>query len=507
MKKHLLLFIFGLAIITLNGQSHAPKREMRGAWIATVVNIDFPPRGLTKSRAQKKFWTEMLDSLKMMGINALFVQVRPVSDALYRSDHEPWSAYLTGKQGKAPSPYYDPLKFMLKEAHRRGMEFHAWLNPYRATFDMKLNLLAENHPLKQHPEWFVKYGKRYYYNPALPEVRDHINRVIRDLISKYDIDGIHFDDYFYPYKIRGEIFPDSTDYTQLGGDFKSIDDWRRNNVDQLIQSLHQTIRAGDHRVKFGVSPFGVWRNKALDPEHGSDTQAGQTTYDDLYADVLKWMQQGWVDYVVPQIYWYVGFDLADHQILSEWWNQNSFGRNVYIGHGAYRIGNHEAAEWNDPSEMPDQIRLNRSLRSLSGSVFFSAKSLLNNPLGFADSLSRQLYAHPALLPEYAQMEGNSPPEVLIRKVKNRKDGIQIKWKTDRKDDAFYYVLYRFGAEEEINFEDSANIASISPLRSRRLKIMDYPPQVGKTYKYVLRAVNFRHQEGPPSESVQIRYKK
>lgn len=504
-RKLIFVWLLLFCSFYLHSQSELPKREMRGVWIATVVNIDFPPKDLTRSKDQKALWVDMLDSLKGMGLNALFVQVRPVSDAFYPSELEPWSAYLSGKQGQAPKPYYDPLEFMLEEAHKRGFEFHAWLNPYRATFDMKLDQLAESHPLKKHPDWFLQYGNRYYYNPALPQVRAHINRVIRDLVSRYPIDGIHFDDYFYPYKIQGEIFPDSIDYARLGQEFEHIDDWRRNNVDQLIEGLHRTIKSVKPTIKFGVSPFGVWRNIALDPQRGSNTKAGQTTYDDLYADVLKWMEKGWIDYLVPQIYWYIGFDLADHQILSEWWNQNSFGTNIFIGHGAYRIGNHSADEWNDPSEMPRQIRLNRSLKSLYGSVFFSAKSLLNNPLGFSDSLSQSIYHYPALLPEYPQIKAAEPTAQIIRKIKNKKGGIQIKWKANNKEKSYYYVLYRFEENEKPDFENPSNIARVSPFRMKKLKIMDYPPEANKRYKYIIRAVNEKHQEGPPSEAASIKF--
>jgi uncharacterized lipoprotein YddW (UPF0748 family) len=504
--KLLLLFLL-LPSFCLNAQNDFPKREMRGVWIATVVNIDFPSRDLTYSKDQQQQWIAMLDSLKKMGLNALFVQVRPVSDAFYPSPFEPWSSYLTGKQGKAPKPYYDPLQFMLKEAHLRGFEFHAWLNPYRATFDMKLDQLAENHPLKIHPEWFLPYGNRYYYNPGLPAVRAHINRVITDLVSRYDIDGIHFDDYFYPYKIQGAVFGDSTAFNRYGKAFTSIDDWRRNNVNLLIEGLHKNISGIKPQIKFGVSPFGVWRNIAVDPEKGSATRAGQTTYDDLYADVLKWMKEGWIDYLVPQIYWHIGFDLADHQILSEWWNKNSFGTNIYIGHGAYRIGNHTAPEWNAPSEMPDQIRLNRSLKALSGSVFFSAKSLLNNPLGFSDSLSHSLYRYPALLPEYSKIDIEKPPAVRIRKLKNKKGGILLKWKSENKNDEYYFVIYRFKPEEKPDFEDPSNIAQISPYRMKHKRLLDFPPKAPQQYQYIIRAVNENHQEGKPSEPVLILFEK
>ncbi|MEL7120843.1 MAG: family 10 glycosylhydrolase [Bacteroidota bacterium] len=476
-------------------QDFSPKREMRGVWIASVVNIDFPPTGMYNAKDQKKYWIELLDSLQQMGINALFVQVRPVSDALYPSKLEPWSAYLSGKQGKAPDPYYDPLKFMIKEAHKRSMEFHAWLNPYRATFDLKLNLLDEKHPLKVHPEWFLKYGTKYYYKPALPEVRSHINTVIEDLVSRYEVDGIHFDDYFYPYKIKGESFPDSLDFQNLGNGFDNIDDWRRNNVNELIAGIHHLLNDKAPKVKFGVSPFGVWRNQSMDPKNGSATKAGQTTYDDLYADVLKWMKEGWVDYLIPQIYWHIGFDLADHKILSEWWNDNHYNTNIYIGHGAYRIGAHQAEEWNDPNEMPRQIQLNRSLPKLKGSVYFSAKSLLANPLSFSDSLKTLWYQSPAILPAYTNKSTTSLIEINNLRASKRKDGMLLRWASNLKKEVLYYVVYRFAKEEKIDLNASENILYISPYHPKKGQFFDDSIEDGKEYTYVVTGFDAFHNEG------------
>ena len=253
-------------------------------------------------------------------MNAVIVQIRPSADAFYASNLEPWSEFLTGRQGTPPSPYYDPLKFMIDETHKRGMEFHAWINPYRAVFNL-ISPLDPNHITKKHPEWFVKYGDRKYFNPGLPQVMQYLTNVVKDIITRYDIDGIHMDDYFYPYKIPGKAFPDYQTWLQYGNGL-SIDDWRRSNCDSVIKMIHDVVLDWKPLIKFGISPFGVWRNSSVDAT-GSSTHAGQTCYDDLYADILLWLKQGWIDYVAPQLYWEIGNRLCDYETLLNWWSSNT----------------------------------------------------------------------------------------------------------------------------------------------------------------------------------------
>ena len=270
------------------GQS--PKREFRGAWIASVANIDWPSKpGLPAAEQQQQFIL-LLDKLKALGCNAVIVQIRPVCDAFYNSKIEPWSHYLTGRQGEAPTPYYDPLVFMVDEAHKRNMEFHAWFNPYRALMDSKVNNNPPSHITRRHPEWTISYGGKTYLDPGIPEVREYVTSVISDVVKRYDIDAVHLDDYFYPYRVPGKPFGDAKTYARFGNG-KSLDDWRRDNVSLFIAMLNNSIKQIKPTMKLGISPFGVWRNKSKDPD-GSETHGGQTNYDDLYADVVLWMQKG-----------------------------------------------------------------------------------------------------------------------------------------------------------------------------------------------------------------------
>ena len=297
MKKTFLTTLFAICAIF----AFANEPYFRATWISTVSNIDFPrvaDRG--NYEAQKKHLVEMLDQLQAMNINAVVFQVRPTADALYKSKLEPWSHWLTGKQGVAAT--YDPLELVCAEAHKRGIDVHVWINPYRVTIPgMNVENLAPNHIYHKHPEWFVKYGKQWYFNPALQETRDFLCQVVADLVSRYDIQAIHMDDYFYPYPISGEVFPDTTNFANDPRGFKNIGDWRRDNVNLAIKQVHETIISIKPEVQFGISPFGIWRNKKNDPR-GSETN-GLQNYDQLYADILLWMEEGWIDYVVPQLYW------------------------------------------------------------------------------------------------------------------------------------------------------------------------------------------------------------
>jgi uncharacterized lipoprotein YddW (UPF0748 family) len=372
-----------------------PKTEFRGVWIASVDNIDWPLKGMVDPASQKAEFIRQLDMHKKNGMNAVIVQVRPAADAFYPSPFEPWSQWLTGKQGKPPSPYYDPLEFMIKESHKRGMEFHAWLNPYRADFKIGGSSISANHPTKTHPEWFLVYGDKKYYDPASKEAQKFVVKVVADIVKRYDVDAIHMDDYFYPYRIPGKEFPDEASYKRSGTAL-SKDDWRRSNVDSIISMLSVAIKMQKPWVQFGISPFGVWRNADKDPR-GSDTKAGQTNYDDLYADILLWLKEKWIDYVTPQIYFEIGHDKVDFVKMLDWWNKNSYGRNLYIGMGIYKAGTNAA--WRNPNELPNQIKVLRQYPNVQGSIYFSSKSFNNNPNGWSDSLRNNYYKLPAKIPE------------------------------------------------------------------------------------------------------------
>ncbi|WP_113704833.1 glycoside hydrolase family 10 protein [Nonomuraea lactucae] len=388
-------------------EARHPKRQLRGVWIATVKNIDWPSRtGLAPDR-QKAEYVRILDAAVQRRLNAVFVQVRPASDALYRSSLEPWSQYLTGTPGKDPG--WDPLPFLIDEAHKRGLEFHAWFNPYRASYDANLARLPATHPARRNPGWTVRFGDRVYYNPGLPSVREHVAKVITDVVRRYDVDGVHFDDYFYPYPEPGRVFDDRAAFTKYGNG-RALPAWRRDNVNTLIAQVDKAVHATKGHVKFGISPFGIWRNKTDDPT-GSAT-GGMSAYDAIYADARAWIKAGTVDYVMPQLYWPRGFKAADYRALVPWWAREVKGTGVdlYIGQAFYRVGATDDKAWTKPGELAAHLTLNRRHEQVGGDVYFSAKQLLTNPLGAMDRIVKEHYGRPALLPLMKERGGSAPPE-------------------------------------------------------------------------------------------------
>ena len=385
-----------------------PQREFRGFWVATVVNIDWPKNGNDSILKQKKDYNEILNFYDELNFNAAIVQVRAAGDAFYESNYAPWSKYLTGKQGIAPKTTENMLEWMISETHNRGMEFHAWLNPYRATFDLDTLALSNKHDYYTHPDWMVKYGTKYYYNPGIPEVQDHLVSIIAEVVANYDIDAIHFDDYFYPYKINNELLNDSISYQENKQPNQSLEDWRRSNVDSLIAKTHRKIKQEKPWVQFGVSPFGVWKNNATDPK-GSDTKAGQTTYDDLYADPLLWMKKGWIDYIIPQAYWSIDLPVASHKKIMDWWADNTTNTNLYMGNGPYKIRNNSDKAWDNKKELPNQIALGRQNSIVQGNAFFSAKSLMKNNDDVLKILKKNYYKRIAL-PPVSPISSDSKPE-------------------------------------------------------------------------------------------------
>jgi len=371
------------------------KPEFRGVWVATVDNIDWPSRGNFNSDSQKVEFIKLLDMHQRNGMNAMIVQIRPVTDAFYPSQYEPWSEFLTGTQGRPPMPYYDPLEFMISETHKRGMEFHAWMNPYRAVFNIGKSSIAATHISRVHPEWFLTYGDKRYFDPGNKEAQQFVTNVVKDVVSRYAVDAVHFDDYFYPYRIAGKEFPDNANYLRYGNGMNK-EDWRRSNVDSIILMLSTTIKKANPKCQFGISPFGVWRNDDKDPE-GSKTKAGQTNYDDLYADILLWLRNGWIDYVAPQLYWEFGHKAAPYEILLDWWSKHTYGRNCYIGLGVYRANSNAA--WKDITQLPRQIEALRNTPNIQGMIFFSSRSFNNNPNGWSDSLRLEYFKEPVKTPE------------------------------------------------------------------------------------------------------------
>lgn len=394
MKK--LIFTAGILLIAacIHAQNQSPVQELRAVWVATVSNIDFPSSPTANSNVQRAEFIKLLDMHRRNGMNAVVVQIRPASDAFYPSALEPWSQWLTGRQGQPPFPYYDPLEFMIDETHKRKMEFHAWMNPYRAVFNINSSSISATHITKIHPEWFLTYGDKKYFDPGNKDVQKHVTAVVKDVTSRYAVDAIHFDDYFYPYRLPGKEFPDEATY-RVYGNGMTKDDWRRSNTDSIIVMLSRVIKEENKNCQFGISPFGVWRNADKDP-NGSNTKAGQTNYDDLYADILLWLKNGWIDYVAPQLYWEIGHNLADYTTLIEWWSKNTYGKNCYIGLGIYRAGSNAA--WKDKTQIPRQIEKLRNTPNINGMIFFSSKTFEKNPNGWNDSLRLNYFSLPANAP-------------------------------------------------------------------------------------------------------------
>lgn len=428
LKKIGILFLISLSSCSLiKHKNKIPKTEFRGVWIATVVNIDWPQRGGDPWEKQKEEYLRILNFYKDLNFNAVIVQIRTAGDAFYNSGLAPWSRFLSGEEGVAPETDQDPLKWLIKEAHIRGFEFHAWLNPYRATFDLNTEVLSENHDYFKHPDWMIKYGKKYYYNPGMPEVQKHMVSVIEEVVTHYDIDAIHFDDYFYPYTIKGEVFNDSSSFLSNNPAKLPLENWRRSNIDSLVKQTHKAIKQHKPWVQFGISPFGVWKNKSTDPK-GSETKAGQTTYEDLYADPLLWMENGWIDYLVPQIYWSLKLPVASHRVLIDWWAENYKNSNLYVGNGAYKVRNNSDKAWNKKKELPKQLRLARQTEAVQGNVFFSARSLMSGNKDVVNTIKKELYLYPSFTPVSPLIPQEDQPEPELATIIDKDNYFTIKFK-------------------------------------------------------------------------------
>jgi uncharacterized lipoprotein YddW (UPF0748 family) len=490
-----LFLLFAGFIFTLHVSAQpSPKYEFRAVWIATVENIDWPSKKGLPVEQQKAEFINILNMHYRNGMNAIVMQVRPVADAFYPSTLEPWSEYLTGKQGLPPTPYYDPLQFMIEETHKRGMEFHAWINPYRAVFNVGKSSVSPSHVSRIKKDWAVTYGKFKWLDPGVPEVRQHTARVVRDLVSRYDVDAVHMDDYFYPYKEGNKDFPDGRSYNAYG---KGMDkaEWRRSNVDSIIKLLDETIKSTNPRVKFGISPFGIWRNKRQDAE-GSETNGG-SNYDDLYADIRLWLQKGWIDYVVPQLYWQIGHKLADYSILLDWWNNNSYGKQLYIGHGIYR---YNEAPWKNPNELPRQIQMLRAKENVQGSVYFSSKNFAVNPNGWSDSLRENYYRLPAIIPPMKWIDSIPPAKPVLDQSKVVFDGtsLTVGFKNQNADVRNYAIYY--STENNISIKDNRFLLGIIPAASLNNATIKLPAADKKTSRYLkVTAIDVNNNESEAEE--------
>lgn len=517
MKKAILIYFFLLILITF---SFSQKEEMRGVWVATVKNIDYPSSKTLTTQEQKQEFINMIDKFEEIGINAVFFQVRPAADAFYNSPYEPWSEWLTGKQGKAPSPFYDPMEFMITECHNRNIEFHAWINPFRAVATIEFADITKNHISNKKPEWLFTYDVNKYFNPGLPEVRNYVKKVVLDIVKRYNIDGIHFDDYFYPYPIKDKnknILPinDKEAYAKYGKDFSNIGDWRRNNMNLFIEEISTSIKKIKPQISFGIAPSGVWRNKSKDPE-GSNTR-GLAHYDYLYSDVLLWLKNDWIDYVAPQLYWVIGNKYADYKTLVRWWSNHSYGKHLYIGHALYQAKKDAlSSSWRNPNEIPNQLKIARANPNVYGSIFYKAKDLLANKLNITNNIKYNFYSTKVSTPKMPWLVNidttiiaddiikentNIPFDFTYVKLGNK---IVISWKYNKQtsSDDIKFKVYKF-QNYDFKDTDAINVLEITNkdfiiIKRKRFSLFR------KEYKFAVTSVNENNIESKESNLLLIK---
>jgi uncharacterized lipoprotein YddW (UPF0748 family) len=423
-------------------------REFRGAWIATVANIDFPSKpGLTTDE-QKAELIALVDKAQKLNFNAVIFQVRPTSDAFYASSYEPWSEYITGVMGKAPEPFYDPLAFAIEEAHKRGLELHAWFNPYRAYQGKGKSPISYNHISKTRPDLVKQYGKYLWLDPGEKEVQDYSLKVILDVVRRYDIDGVHLDDYFYPYPQRnkqGSVidFPDEPSwqkYLSSGGKLNRAD-WRRENINTFVQTMYSSVKQEKPWVKVGISPFGAWKPGYPPQTKNIDNGKIFNAYESLYADSRKWLMNGWLDYFSPQLYWKIGQEDLSYPVLLNWWlEQNTKKRHIIPGLYTSRVANKSSGNW-DAKEITDQVKITQGFLGAGGNVHFSMKALMQNRGGISDLLTEEVYAQPALVPASPWLNNTQPskPEIIISK--DIESGqIRLEWNSTDSQKSWLWVV-------------------------------------------------------------------
>lgn len=519
MKRSLLnLCVLLIILCTFNAcrtQQKAPQaielkdgtREFRGAWIQTA----FQDRYMNKSPQKcQEYLTSLIDQLHETGFNAIVFQVRPEGDAFYQSQFEPWSRFLTGRQGKAPSPAWDPMAFLIDLCHHRGMEFHAWINPYRVYASKQWNL-SDNNPYYRHPEWYVTFDGRLYLNPGLPESRAFIREVVKDIVGRYDVDALHMDDYFYPYPVAGETFDDGMAFATygpvMGFDVNKREDlgnFRRRSVDILIKSVSEDIKQLKPWVRFGISPFGIYRNKKS-WEHGSETN-GTQCYDDLYADVLRWAEAGWIDYIVPQLYWEIGHKAADYKTLCAWWAKNTPAKcQLYIGQSIERSLDKTAAgaTINDLTQSSthflskiNQVRQNKRIK---GNCFWYAYEVEDNTFHVRDFLKQSVFTNRVMPPAFTSLSSKAPQKVTgidgEMAMTDKGKAIHLSWKApkgtqDEKHRVRMYNIYRFKKGEKVDLGSLDHLYA----NTTRPEFYDYDITSSTKYTYVITAVDYYNNE-------------
>jgi uncharacterized lipoprotein YddW (UPF0748 family) len=489
-----------------------PKRQLRALWIASVVNIDWPSKTKLDEATLKAEYEGWLDLAERLNHNAVVVQIRPTADAFWPSPFEPWSEWLTGSRDGV-GPGWDPLAYLVSAAHARNLEFHAWFNPYRISMPapggagVDINQLAPSHPVRQHPEWAVPYpinnaGGRLYYNPGIPEVRAHVQDAMMDAVTRYDIDAVHFDDYFYPYPAAGQDFGDEATFQQYGAGFATKADWRRDNINKLVHEFSGRIKAAKPWVKFGVSPFGIWRNQATDPL-GSQTN-GTQSYDANFADTRKWVKEEWIDYIVPQIYWNIGLPVADYAKLVPWWSEVVAGTRVqlYIGQADYKIATAgQPAAWFDPTEMSKHLTFNRDY-NVSGNIHFSAVQVRANRLGATDVYAADHYSKPALVPAMTHLPSKPLLFPVITKADRVEQGVELEWQPllsgfGPLGEVTSYAVYRFDGvtpPTACRMSDATHLLTTT----RETTFVDTGAVPGQRYTYVVTELDRLHNESLPS---------
>lgn len=452
MKKHLLIFSALMMVSSALFAQPVVQQEFRGAWIATVTNIDWPRNRTHTVATQQAHLIDEIERIKNSGMNAVFFQVRTETDALYASEIEPWSYWLTNSEGTPPNPFWDPLEFAIREAHARGLELHAWLNPYRSVRDINSSIQrSPNHISVKHPERILTVGSIKILDPGLPENIEYINEVVMDIVTRYDVDGIHFDDYFYPYAPNTITNQDAATYATYGGGFNNIGDWRRDNVNRMIKLVHDSIKEEKPHVKFGISPFGIWR-----PGNPSGI-VGTDAYATLFADAKAWIRDESVDYLIPQLYWAFGGG-QDYALLAPWWANEAQDKHLYTGNAVYKM----TGSWNWPTmEIGNQIRFNHRNDKILGQVMFSSQHIRNNLKGIADTLRTNLYARPALTPTMDWMDTSVPPEPLSLTWEWQNEAekrIKLSWEKPEynkagNDSLLRFAIFRYNATGIPNFEE------------------------------------------------------
>ena len=515
------LFLLSLLFNALSAQTvpASPKREFRGAWIQ-IINGQF--QGMDRDAMQSNL-THQLDELQRCGVNTIIFQVRGEADALYQSPYEPWSRFLTGTQGRAPQPYWDPLAWMTAECHRRGMELHAWINPFRAK-TKGTKEIASTHYLARHPERCFYYDDLAIIDPGLPENREYICRIAADIVRRYDVDGLHIDDYFYPYPAVGKVIPDDATFARYSNGLTDRGDWRRQNVNRFMQMLHDSIHAVKPWVKFGVSPFGIYHNARQGDNLPGSRTGGLQNYDDLYADVLYWANQGWVDYLVPQIYWEIGHKVADYDTLIKWWSRYASMRPLVIGQDVERTV--KAKDLNNPSlnQLPEKMRLQRTLPGIVGSCLWYSAAVVRNEGRFADALKSLYHTTIALQPAMPFIDAKAPGKPRSVKAMWMPDGYYLFWTAPKTknakrfadgtislwganghitpdaaqyemDKANRFAVYRFEAGEKVDLTRADRLLTVTSETMLKL-----PYDGGQTkYTYVVTALDRLQNESKPAK--------